>query len=161
MLWRIISVFTLTSVVTKSLPFDLGVHTCADQWSKGISKAAGGYALPRSSTNRVLRDRHQHVFHVNSPTSEDDGHAETSANNQVILLSCDFLFFPSLHRGFRGQEDLSTVTERIMGVGIPLAVITALRQHPVLSLPLLLSSSVFLSFLSLVLWQTKKQLVSH
>ncbi|KAI4801971.1 hypothetical protein KUCAC02_019835, partial [Chaenocephalus aceratus] len=33
---------------------------------------------------------------------------------------------------FRGQEDLSAVTERIMGVGIPLAVITALRQHPFL-----------------------------
>lgn len=160
-MWCIISVFTLTAVVTKSLPFDLGVHTCADRWSKGISKAAGGHALPRSFTNSMLRDRHQHVFPVNSPASEDNSHAETSANNQVILLSCDFLFFPSLHQEFRGQEDLSTVTERIMGVGIPLAVITALRQHPVLFLPLLLSSSVFLPFLSLVLWQTKKQLVSH
>lgn len=59
---------------------------------------------------------------------------QTSANNQVILLSCDFLFSPSLHQQFRGQEDLSAVTERIMGVGIPLAVITALSQHPVLSL---------------------------
>lgn len=59
---------------------------------------------------------------------------QTSANNHVILLSCDFLFSPSLHQQFRGQEDLSAVTERIMGVGIPLAVITALSQHPVLSL---------------------------
>lgn len=69
---------------------------------------------------------------------------KTNTNYEVILLSCDFLSFPSLHQEFRGQEDLSAVTERIMGVGIPLAVITALRQHPVRSLSLSLPPSFFL-----------------
>lgn len=74
-------------------------------------------------------------LHKQSTSQRQLSH-RNSANHQVILLSCDFLFFPSLHQEFGGQEDLSAVTERIMGVGIPLAVITALIQHPVLSLPL-------------------------
>lgn len=71
----------------------------------------------------------------NNQTANDNCHSQTSANHWVILLSCDFLSFPFLHQKFRGQEDLSAMTERIMGVGIPLAVITALSQHLVLSLP--------------------------
>ena len=53
---------------------------------------------------------------------------------------------PARYWPVRGQEDLSAVTDRIMGTGIPLEVITSLHQHPVaLSLSRSLSLSLSLS----------------
>ena len=50
---------------------------------------------------------------------------------------------PARYWPVRGQEDLSAVTDRIMGTGIPLEVITSLHQHPVRCLSLAPSLSLY------------------
>lgn len=146
-----ISVFTLSAIVVKSFPFDLiywSAHMCTAA-IKGHTQSGGRL----KSILLLLKwnaEKTSLAFSLckqaNSQTANDNCHSQTSANHQVILLSCDFLSFPFLHQKFRGQEDLSAVTGRIMGVGIPLAVITALSQHLVLSLPFFLHPLSFCLF---------------
>lgn len=118
----------------------VGVHICAAQNQRPYPKQQE-VKLCLAASLMEYWEIATKMYYLNSSPTKDKCHTETSAKYQVILLSCDFLSFPSLHQLFRGQEDLSVVTERIMGVGIPLAVITALSQHLVLSLPLFSSSS--------------------
>lgn len=127
-----ISVFTLTAAVMTFLPFHL---TC---WSAHMCRATIKVHIQNSRGLNTILQLFKRIIGKMSPTVHQPKITATpkSVNHQVILLSCDFLSFPSLHQKFRGQEDLSAVTERIMGVGIPLAVITTLFQHLVLSLPL-------------------------